>query len=317
MRFFKSKTFIIILSVLVVIFIAGEIIGRKMGLCSTPLFYASNDFEYMSTPNQHTKIYGNKYETNEFSMRSLPITKADTSDSSTVVLVIGDSIVNGGNPSDQDSLATTILEKEISHDLNKHVRVLNISSASWGPDNAVAYLKHYHTIFHAKFMCLVWSSHDSHDNMNFQKIVGVNPQFPDKQVPLAWIKIIERGWQMFAKLFQKTPSAKMSGDLGIATGKAFNSGFMGFKKLSDSLHVPIFFYFHVEAKELKKGRITSDGQQVVDFFKKYQIPYQEEFYNKDINPSYYRDFIHYNNKGQKYLAKQLYPVIMEHLKNDK
>jgi hypothetical protein len=240
-------------------------------------------------------------------MRSDPILKSDTSN---VVLVIGDSVVNGGNLSDQDSLATTILEKQISAKLHKRVRVLNISAAEWGPDNAIAYLKHYGT-FHAKLLCLVWSSHDSHDNMDFKKVVGVNPQYPDKQVHLAWEKIIEKGWGLIPQ--KEEPDKEMKDDLGIDKGSVFNTGFKGFKDLGDSLHIPVFLYFHAETGEIEQRKVSPDGQEVINFANQNHVPYTAEFLNKEINQSYYRDFIHYNDKGQKFLAKQLYPVIMAHI----
>lgn len=62
--------------------------------------------------------------------------------------------------------------------------MLNISAGSWGPDNCAAYLKEKGT-FGAEGIILVVSSHDAHDNMNWQTVVGQSVAFPDKQYKLS------------------------------------------------------------------------------------------------------------------------------------
>ena len=119
-------------------------------------------------------------------MRSLPI---GTNDGCTV-LGFGDSVLNGGTLTDQDSIATTIVEKQLRR-TNANLRFLNISAGSWGPDNCAAYLKKFGS-FDAKMIVLFVSSHDAHDNMTFEKTVGVHKSYPNEQYPLALLELLDR-----------------------------------------------------------------------------------------------------------------------------
>ena len=86
---------------------------------------------------------------------------------------------------DQDSIATTLFSKETG------MQMLNISSGSWGPDNCAAYLKEKGT-FGAKAMVLVCSSHDAFDIMSHVPVVGIYPEYPDRQYKLAIWEVIDR-----------------------------------------------------------------------------------------------------------------------------
>lgn len=48
-----------------------------------------------------------------------------------IVLLIGDSILNGGNTTEQDNLESTILESMLSTYFDRSVRVLNMAVGSW------------------------------------------------------------------------------------------------------------------------------------------------------------------------------------------
>ena len=56
------------------------------------------------------------------------------------VLVVGDSIIHGGNAVDQGELATSLLERMAAEALARPVTVGNIAARSWGPPNCLAYL---------------------------------------------------------------------------------------------------------------------------------------------------------------------------------
>ena len=145
------------------------------------LFQEDNAIEYIPAPNQHSVRFGNKIAYNEYSMRSLPI----DADDRCIVLGFGDSVLNGGTLTDQDSIATTIVEKQLQR-TNESIRFLNISAGSWGPDNCAAYLNKFGS-FNAKMIILFVSSHDAYDNMTFEKTVGVHKSYPKEQYHLAFL----------------------------------------------------------------------------------------------------------------------------------
>lgn len=134
----------------------------------------------MACPNQDGYRFGNHYHYNSYSQRS---EEPDTTKQ--IVLGLGDSVIFGGVQTDQDSLATTRFTQETG------IQMLNISAGSWGPDNCAAYLKEK-GLFHAKAMFLLVSSHDAHDNMTFEPVVGVHPSYLDKQYKLAYWELLDR-----------------------------------------------------------------------------------------------------------------------------
>lgn len=286
------------------VFVAGELIGRYMGLNRLSLYKKDNDYEYIPLPNQNTIVYRNKYQTNEFSMRSKPLSESD----SAVVLLIGDSIIYGGNSTDQDSLASTILEKELSQTLRKKIRVLNISAQSWGPDNGAAYVKK-HGDFNAKFIILVYSSHDAHDNMTFKTDIGNAPYY-DKNQMLAWQTIVDKGWSTVSGFFETKKKNKK--ELLINEETEFNSGFKYFKTLSEKEGIELLVYLHSELEEIQENNYTKNGIEIIKFCEENHIPLIKGI--REEKPDLYSDQIHLNNKGQRFLSRVLYPFILEKFK---
>jgi hypothetical protein len=283
------------------IFIIGEGIGRYIGLISYPLFYSSNKYEYLLKPNQSTFIYHNKFITNEYSMRSLPITKSDTN----VVLLIGDSVVNGGNLIDHDSLSSTILEKELSKSFKKKIRVLNISAKSWGPDNAAAFVKEF-GLFKADVVVLVVNSHDAYDNMTYKKVVGISPDYPDRNAVLAWQKIIEKGLPRLG-LSANLSNQENHREQTIVIDTAFNSGFNYFKTICYKKNISLIVYLHSEISELQKKQLHPNGKEIIRYCS------QNNIFTiiglKKETKNLYLDEIHFNNTGHRFLANALYPAI--------
>ncbi|PPK84222.1 hypothetical protein CLV84_3990 [Neolewinella xylanilytica] len=303
-----KKAFTFLAIALLVVFLVGELVGRYFGLHDYPTHVSSDTFEYIHSPNQDRTIYGNHFITNEFSMRSEPISPED----SLIVLLIGDSVVNGGNLTDHDSLASTLLEKSLSDELGQKVRVLNIAAGSWGPDNGMEYVKKY-GLFGADAIVLVFSSHDAHDNIKLERsIVDNHPQYFSKNYPLAWGKLAERGWQQVeGRLFKKNKQNKIdNSDLGISEEKDFNAGFAYFRDVAASENIPLFLYLHASLEELKKQELNDDGLEIVQFSDSNNIQLITEL-ETDLKPADFRDGIHYSDAGQKHLAKELQPLLLD------
>ena len=304
-----------------------EIVLRvKYGFCTAPLYIADPAFEYIYAPNQELSRFGNIIRTNNLSMRSDPVAETDT----LVVLLIGDSVINGGSLTDQDSLASTKLEKKLSITLKKKIRVLNIAAGSWGPDNIAGYLKKY-GLFSADLICLVTSSHDSHDNMSgAERLVGVNPNFPTKQYPLALIELWDRYRDLVVfktnDLIFPTPKPEPHAPLdstertklrssGIRKpGEGFNSGYEELLTMAKNDSIPFFIYLHPEISEVQLGAFNDQGEEIMGFAREHNVRLINEF-DLGISLDYYRetDTIHYNDKGQAFLAQNLYPIFLEYL----
>ncbi|MEM0982207.1 MAG: SGNH/GDSL hydrolase family protein, partial [Cyanobacteria bacterium P01_H01_bin.58] len=115
------------------------------GFGTPPLYVADAQTGYRLAPNQRIKRFGNRLEINQYSMRGPAI--APTPEHMTLrVLLLGDSIANGGWWTDQADILSVQIQQQIalppSGDYHT-VEVLNASANSWGPRNELAYLSKF------------------------------------------------------------------------------------------------------------------------------------------------------------------------------
>ena len=258
------------------------------GFCDAVLMKEDMASEYIAQPNQERVRFGKHIKYNEYSMRSDSVKK-----SSIKILGFGDSVINGGTLTDQDSLATTKLSKSLSTYYDEDVQVLNISAGSWGPDNCAAYLNKYGD-FNARLILLVVSSHDAYDNMDFEKIVGVNPSFPDKQYMFAIVELMDR--YVLPRFIKQDYSHELGiNKKGLSTG--FNSGFEKILAHAQQRNIPFMIYLHPEIGEVRTKKYSDQGQEIIRFAQKNNITLVKELDN-GISESDYRDDIHLNDAGQ-------------------
>ncbi|WP_031527259.1 hypothetical protein [Dyadobacter crusticola] len=329
----------LLIGIVILAGIAEVVLRVKYGFCNSPLYVSDPDFEYIYAPNQDVERFGQVIRTNQFSMRNEEILPSD----SLIILLIGDSVVNGGSLTDQDSIASTILEKRFQQDFKKRVRVLNISAGSWGPDNVAAYLKKY-GVFKAKLMCLVTSSHDAHDIMSHQSPVGIDPGWPDKQYKVALYELWDRyRWIFFyyidTVLFTKEPEKpaitaqskpepvkadtvqldstrqQTLNQAGIRKpGIDFNPGYQQLLDIAKANHIPFFIYLHPEISEVEMGHFNDQGKEIIAFAKENDVRLINEL-QLGVSTKLYRkmDLVHYNPQGQIFMADNLYPLFQEYL----
>lgn len=295
----------IFLAIPIILLGGGEIALRIYGLCNAPLYQASDKYEYMACPNQEGSRFFNHYKYNSYSQRS------DEPDSTkTIILGLGDSVIFGGIQTDQKDLATSIFTAETG------MQMLNISAGSWGPDNCAAYLKEK-GMFGAKAMFLLVSSHDAHDNMDFQPVVGIHPSFPDKQYKLAIWELMDR--YVMPRVFKKKnsepdPDQKVAQGVGIKKGGlVFNPGFDELKAMADSANIPLIVYLHADMAELKNGCYNEQGREIIDWAERNNVTLIKELDYKFTEKDY-RDGIHINAEGQRKLASIMEIVIPEYIK---
>jgi lysophospholipase L1-like esterase len=170
----------------------AELVGRVgFGLGHPPLFMADPKIEYLYQPNQDLHRFGSHLHFNAYSMRADDFPAHKTDPRELRVMVLGDSVVNGGAKTDQSELATTILQRELASRLKRPVIVGNISSPSWGPPNMLAYAKRF-GFFDADVVVIVLNSNDSFDVPTYAPIVGVLPDYPDHRPLLALEEAAER-----------------------------------------------------------------------------------------------------------------------------
>ena len=269
----RKKTVRIVFGILIVLGVIELSLRLVFGFCDALLYEPSDKYEYIAKPHQDRYRFFSHIYINSYGMR------CDEPDSTKKrILGLGDSILFGPAQNDQDSLATTLFTNETG------VQMLNISCGSWGPDNNVAYLREKGT-FGAKAMVLVCSSHDAYDAMSFVPVVGVWPNYPDRQYKLAIWELIERYLIPYIKVKTQTKryvdvdnnkdslqftvyglksEENVHEDSQVIQKSAyFVKGFDNLKQMADSLGIPFYVYLHAEQGELKQGHYNDMGQQIL------------------------------------------------------
>lgn len=304
------RKLLIALAVALVALGAAEMALRAaFGLGSPPLYVASEAYEYIQAPNQRLHRFGNLILTNERSMRSAPVDPQ----ACPVVLFIGDSVVNGGAPTDQDDLATTRIERALEQAGYPAAQVLNASAGSWGPDNAVAYLAE-HADLEADLVVGVWSSHDAGDEMTHKEVVGRNVAFPERP-PLSAIgeaaeRYVQPRWKrLYKRVFRGEKKRSVSkSDAEEDEASTLNPGWAGMVAYAAEREVPLLVYLHPETGEIRADRYDAEGREILDYLAAVGVPVVEGL-EAAADTSLYRDYIHPNEAGQRRMAEALLPRI--------
>lgn len=311
LRISKKKT-LVVWGIALGLFVLAEIILRYVfGFCDAVLYQPSKEYEYIANPNQHRYRFLSNIDYNSYSQRS-----EEPDSTKTIVLGLGDSVIFGGTMLDQDSIATTLFSKETG------MQMLNISSGSWGPDNCAAYLQEKGT-FGAKAMVLVCSSHDAFDVMSHVPVVGIYPNYPDKQYKLAIWEVIDRylmprvkGWLGQSQLVdpdaQVVENAKKS-NANVLDGVAqkslnFDPGFDQLLQISKEKKIPFVIYLHPEVGEVMTKQYKEGGKLIMQWAKVHHVKLVSGL-DEGVTVDMFRDVIHLNEKGQRNLADSLKKMI--------
>lgn len=308
----KNKYLIRSFCLAILLIATGEIFARYyLGLGTPPLSMSHPSIEYIFKPNQDIYRYGNHFITNQYGMRSEPFTKKKGSNEMRV-MVFGDSVVNGGSPTDQPDIATSILKHRLTKIVTKNVVVGNISAGSWGPGNWLAYVKE-HGFFDPDLVVLVISSHDYTDNPTFDPLNKYT--HPTENPASALVEGIEKYWNDY--------SSKMSGGKSVAEvsqlpidktenrddDKAAIKGLgnlKSFLELAKSNSRTVLVFQHYEKPEIESGRAKIGNRRIKVTCEQLGIiptslePYFQKSMQSGVDP--YRDFIHPNQVGQKLIA---------------
>lgn len=301
---------------LLALLIGAELFARfYLGLGDPPLSMFDPQTEYRLKPGDYHR-FGNHIFVNEYSMRSGPITPTKTDPSELRVLVLGDSVINGGSQTDNSQLATAILQSRLHDALRRPVYVGNISAGSWGPPNELAYLQKF-GLFDADCLVLIISSHDYADAPDFKPVVDVHPSFPGHRPLLA----LQEGVTRY--LIPRITHAHEAPDPGTVVAKtpgkedvdACLDATRQMVRLAHDHGIPILVAQHLEVGELDPGSPEHPGH--IALGAAVRDEHEEPFQlgpafrqSRDAGQNPYRDDIHPNPRGQQVMADALYPQVL-------
>ena len=261
------------------------------GFGTMPLYVESKQYEYIFAPNQEMTRFGVHFYINSYSQRS-----KEPDANKKIVLGLGDSVINGGAQTDNDSLATSIVS------VSTEYQMLNISAGSWGPDNCAAYLKEQ-GLFDAKAIFVVLSSHDANDLMDFTPTVGVHKSYPKENYLLATFEVLDR--YIIPRIFKtkKTLNPDEKVLKGIDKGSDWNRGWDELKEIAKQADIPLILILHAEQSELEVGDYNDKGKMIEQWAYENKIKLIEDI--TFLKKENYRDQIHINASGQRVLANMM------------
>jgi hypothetical protein len=301
----------------VIAVISGELLARYyFGLGDPPLLQADPQIEYLFQPSHTYHRFGNLIHYNAYSMRSddFPPHKIDPRELR--VMVIGDSVINGGTTCDQSKLATSILQRQLIENLHRPVVVGNMSAGSWGPPNQVAYVKRY-GLFDADIVVLVVSSHDIVDVPTFEPLVGVNLDFPNHTPPSALWEGITRyipkvWWRLTHKQALQQASMAIPTTMSTEAIEQCSQAIQQIISIARENGAKVIVAQHLEIGELNGHELPGHGlvREVATSMgiEPLQMgPAFQESVKEGVNP--YETYIHPSPEGQAVIAKVLLPEI--------
>lgn len=287
--------------------LVGELCARVwLGLGDPPLSIPDAEIDYLFAPNQDCSRFGNCVVYNNVSMRSEHDIDATLGAGKRRVLIVGDSVVNGGVLTDQAELASSLLDAELrTKGLGD---AWNVSAGSWGPMNYAAYFKRYGT-FGATDLVLEVNCHDLwEDNPKTSAgcNVGKDVALPDRKPLLACWEGFERYfmprvrvWLGLARINTKVDVPRWEETLALPSVK------QNLDACAYLYSLPFkrkFLVVHRSQKEWRGGKVPLGEEEFIRQANALGV----KVLLLELNPETdYRDNIHPNPSGQ----KKLYTLI--------
>lgn len=261
-----------------------ELLGRAFGLHAVPLYEPSPIFEYRFQPNQECAVFGKELRINALGLRGeLPSSKSES-----VVWYCGDSVINGGILTHEDSLATAKWDETSEAKLGHSIATINVSQGSWGPENTLAFCREYKNGLGVPgLIVLALSSHDWDDRMAFC-YSGDSRDMPSKSR------------SALGNLLHKLtgplqhcqhPQADLHGNKEMDEWMRFANG----------LKAELCVYLHPTQSEILSQSRSIRGQKLMAWCRERNVRLVDGMDLLELN--HFRDWIHLNEAGQAELAE--------------
>ena len=295
--------------------IATELTLRLAFGLGTPVLSQADVYTgYRFQPNQKLVRFGKRIEYNQYSQRSERITP-EKPKGVLRILITGDSVLNGGNPTDQSQIITELFEAKLSAS-GHPAEVLNASAGSWGIGNELGYLYKFGT-FNADAVILQIGNHDLTQPTSTSDVVGHHPSYPDHPPLLAmqeawtryaWPELANRlGFQFSAN---ELPPPKPSNP-----DQQFKENMESLKqivKLVRAKKIPVFVLYTPNLDDLlPKPKVSPYKTEFLRLLKNLQVPIIDTQTAWSRLPpttveTYFRDWVHLNVPANQAIAQQLF-----------
>jgi lysophospholipase L1-like esterase len=281
----------------------------------TPLTYlADPQIGYLLTPHQNIRRFGKQIFINSYSMRS-PEFSAVRPQTTLRILLVGDSIANGGWWTDQNQTISALLQQQLQGQISPfdRVEVLNASANSWSPRNELAYLQQFGT-FEAQVIVQVINTDDLFGIAPYSLVVGRDPNYPDRLPALALTEVLNR-------LSKPKPIPELE-TLQQAEGDRVGENLAAIEQISkiaaqhNAQFILVITPLLREIGESGRDYEKTARQRLTDFAQQQQIPLIDFlflFNATEAPKTLYRDSIHLNRAGNLQVVERLKAEIEERL----
>jgi lysophospholipase L1-like esterase len=310
---------------LVGLLVAGELVARfYLQLGEPPLSMFDADMEYRFQPWQTCHRFGHLIHYNAYSQRADDYPPHKSSPDELRVMVIGDSVVNGGAPTDQSEVCTSVLQQMLRREFDhRTIYVGNASAASWGPPNELAYVQKF-GLFDADVVVLVFNSEDAGDAPTFAPVIG-SSDFPDhRPISALWEGIAHYGPGQLARFHldffsgSPGPASSLPGEVGIPMcisaiqdmvkiGRESGAKVIIGQQMEQIDQAPVEERdFLPAAHDLIQWAARQSGVEPVEWHDQFVASMR-------AGQMPYRDYIHPNAVGSRIIAEALFPAVREAL----
>ncbi|WP_445246234.1 SGNH/GDSL hydrolase family protein [Microcoleus sp. OTE_8_concoct_300] len=268
---------------------------RLLGFGNPALLQTDANAGYIFAPNQVVYRFGNRLEYNQFSQRSEQIDSAKP-EGTFRILMIGDSVLNGQNITDQKETIPELFEARLLG-IKKQVEVLNASAGSWGIGNQLGYIRKFGT-FESDAVILQIGTHDLLQPPSSSAGVGNDLLMPNRKPLLAIQEVFQR--HVSPKLSSIFVSNSPAG-VPVSESQRFMENMQRFEQivaLVRSKNMPLFVLYTCDRADLlpvpNQPKFKSE---FVDRLKALKIPLIDTHAAWSTLPktrveSYFRDWVH-------------------------
>ncbi|TLD68427.1 hypothetical protein FEM03_22745 [Phragmitibacter flavus] len=277
--------------------------------------------EYLYKPSSNYQRFGHEVRYNQYSMRSDDFSQRKTAREELRVLVIGDSVVEGGGLVDQKDIATERLRKLLQQGTQIPVLVGNASAKSWGPPNMLEYVKRY-GFFDADVCIVVVSSHDVADVPTFMPIVGVHPDFPARKPVLAVEELFTRYLPRYVPAMRKNlpqPDTLNPEELERLMKSSVETSMQALRELLElakASGAEVMVAQHLEKRELEDKPMPGHGV-IADVAKSCGTEVIQlgpaMASTREAGTETYKDNIHLTSAGQEAVGEALFKAVQSAL----
>jgi lysophospholipase L1-like esterase len=303
-RYWLGASALIVLS-------AIEIGLRSVYGLGHPVLSQKDDYTgYRFQPNQNLVRFGKRVIYNQYSQRSAAITP-NKPDHTLRILMVGDSVLNGGNPTDQSQIMTEYLKPKLQQG-DRQVEVLNASAGSWGIGNHLGYIKEFGT-FQSDAVIFQIGTHDLIQATSTSGKVGIDPNYPDRPFALAIQEAVVRYlWPKLAEALHLGVAATADiQPLRDVSDRQFEQNMQSLKtsvNLIRQAKIPVYVLFTPNRADVVPTATVPPYQaQFLEVLKQLQVPVVDSYGAWSKQPtttveSYFRDKVHLSESGNGAIA---------------